>query len=227
MLVEGEEFTLLIDTLSAPRDLEAVREMVPTRGRPLLVVNSHADWDHWWGNAAFPDAPIIAHRLTRERQVAEGHVVLERFRQNDAASFGDVTLRPATIAFDGTLDLDLGGMRVELSLLPGHTHDCIVAWLPERRLLFAGDVAEEPIPLLNEGVIGDWPVRLEEWADRVETVVPAHGRVSGPEILQSSARYLRSLLQGDEEVAGDDMPPFYRRAHEENVRRFKAKQPPA
>src|SRR5947209_11608059 len=72
LLVYGERFTLLIDTLARPVDLERVREEVERRGKPLLIVNSHADWDHWWGNEAFPTAPVIAHRPTLERQRREG-----------------------------------------------------------------------------------------------------------------------------------------------------------
>src|SRR5579872_991603 len=148
MLACGDNYSLLLDTLLRPADLDTVRPLVESRNRPLLIVNSHADWDHWWGNAAFPDAPVIAHRLTRERQLREGRRSLAAQRRKDPETFADVVLRPATIAFDGRLELELGGLRVELLPVPGHTADCIVALLPDRRLLFAGDAAENPIPLL-------------------------------------------------------------------------------
>lgn len=221
LVLFGEQFTLLIDTLQREEDLDAARPFVQERGRPLLIVNSHADWDHWWGNAAFPDAPVIAHRLTSSRQLREGKRTLANKRRGDPDTFGSVSLRPATIAFDGELDLDLGGLHAELRLLPGHTHDCIVAFVPELRLLFAGDTAEDPIPLLNEGVIGEWPAHLRAWAERTEIVVPAHGAVQGPELLLRNAAYLEGLTASPErEIAElDGALPFYRRAHRENVRK--------
>ena len=221
LLVTGRDWTALLDTLSRPSDLEVVCELVLRRGRPLLIVNSHADWDHWWGNAAFPDTPIIAHELTLERQRREGRRALAAQRRKDAAYFGEVELRPATVAFQGRITLHLGGLHLELHHLPGHTRDCIVAFIPERKLLFAGDTAEDPIPLLNEGPVGEWPEGLLHWAERAVTVVPAHGSVDGPELLRRNTLYLRGLLAdpGREipELAGAE--PFYRRAHRRNLKR--------
>jgi glyoxylase-like metal-dependent hydrolase (beta-lactamase superfamily II) len=221
LLVAGDRFTLLIDTLAGPADLDPVRDLVASQGRPLLLANSHADWDHWWGNAAFPDAPVFAHRLTRERQLKEGKRSLAAKQREDPATFGDVTLRPATVAFDGTLDLDIGGIHVQLTQLPGHTHDHIVAYIPERRLMFAADAAEDPIPLVTEGPAAPWAESLLVWAERATTVVPAHGPVSGPELLRRNARYLQGLVTdpkaGIREL--DGAPAFYRKAHRKNLRR--------
>lgn len=221
LLVCGQRYSLLIDTLLRPADLVPVADIVRGAGRPLLIVNSHADWDHWWGNAAFPEAPVIAHRLTRERQMREGKRSLAAQRRKDPAAFAEVVLRPATVAFSDALDLDLGDLSVELRPLPGHTRDCIVAYFPERRLLFAGDTVEDPIPLLNEGGFDRWPDELLEWATRVRVVVPAHGAIGGPDLLRRNAAYLHGLLaepgRAIPELQG--APAFYRRAHRRNLKR--------
>ncbi|MDQ2740749.1 MAG: MBL fold metallo-hydrolase [Chloroflexota bacterium] len=220
VLVYGNDATLLLDTLATPTDLASVREAVSERGKPLLIVNSHADWDHWWGNAAFPEAPVIGHQLTLERQRREGKQTRDEMAEKEERYAG-ITLRPATIGFDGLLHLDLGGITVELSHLPGHTHDCIVAWVPERELLFAGDTAEDPLPLINEGPIADWPERLREWAERAKIVVPAHGAISGPELLIRNADYLERLFEGEggqfPELEGAD--DFYREGHVHNLQK--------
>ena len=186
-----------------------MRQLVESLGKPLLVANSHADWDDWWGNAAFPDAPVIAHRLTLARQLKEGKRSLAAHRKKDPDGFADVILRPATIAYEGTLDLDLGGMHVELSLVPGHTHDSTVAFIPERRMLFAADAAEDPIPLVTEGPARPWAADLLRWAERASTVIPAHGNISGPDLLRRNAEYLLGL--------GDDparkVPELGERSH--------------
>lgn len=224
LLLFGSDYTLLIDTLSRPADLDEAREGVLSRGKPLIIANSHADWDHWWGNAAFPDAPVIAHHLTRERQHREGKRTLTRMQRDNPEAFGGVVLRPATIGFEGRLDIDLGDLTVELHALPGHTRDCIVAFMPQRRLLFAGDVAEVPIPLLNEGPVGNWPDNLDHWAERTRTVVPAHGEIGGPELLQRNAAYLRSLTEDPQRAIPEleAAPSFYRRAHRRNLKRAAA-----
>lgn len=220
ILVTGTHFTLLLDTLARPSDLEDVRTFVADRDRPLLIANSHADWDHWWGNAAFPEAPVIAHRLSYDRQVAEGEQSLAEMQAKDERYAG-ITLRPATIAFDERLTIDLGDIHVELSLAPGHTHDCIIAWIPERELLFAGDVAEDPAPLVTEGPIAGWPELLRAWAERARIVVPAHGAISGPELLTRNAAYLDGLFARPPRVVPEleGADTFYTEAHQRNLKK--------
>jgi glyoxylase-like metal-dependent hydrolase (beta-lactamase superfamily II) len=219
LLVTGRDCSVLIDTLLRPSDLDGVREIVESHGKPLYIVNSHADWDHWWGNGAFPQAPILAHRLTQERQLREGRRQLASKQRTDS-SFGEVVLRPATITFDGTLQLDLGGVHVEFSPLPGHVHDQIVAYIPEHRLFFAADAAEDPSPLVTEGPVAPWAAALRAWAGKVRTAVPAHGSIMGPELLERNASYLEGLLHEPQrtvpELAG--AAAFYRRAHRRNLK---------
>src|SRR6187431_2594771 len=58
-LVVGSERALVIDTGCGPRQgreiLDAVREKTQL---PLVVVNTHAHYDHFFGNAVFADAGV-------------------------------------------------------------------------------------------------------------------------------------------------------------------------
>ena len=61
-----ERYVVVLDTMLCPEDAEAIMQLVQDvlAGRTLLVVNSHVDWDHFWGNSYFRGertAPIIAH----------------------------------------------------------------------------------------------------------------------------------------------------------------------
>src|ERR687886_492502 len=62
-LVVGDDACLLVDTRGTEadgRDLaDAVRRVTP---HPWTVVNTHAHYDHCFGNAAFRPAPIWASR---------------------------------------------------------------------------------------------------------------------------------------------------------------------
>lgn len=153
--VVSERYVVLIDTLvnvaTAQMMLSAVIEELV--GRQLLVINTHADWDHSWGNAAFAGpgalhpAPIIAHRLCRDRLLAEEawHELAE-MQQRDGDLFAGLRLQPPTLVFDGHLTIDGGDLRFELLHTPGHQPDHISVWLPELRTLFVGDAAEVPLP---------------------------------------------------------------------------------
>lgn len=222
LVLLGERYTVVFDTLYAPRDMAPVLALASERRQPLLVVNSHADYDHAWGNCAFPGAPIVGHRATRERLLAEGHVLLAKQRE-DPERYAGVRLCPPDIVFDRSMAIDAGGFTLALHHVPGHTRDCIVAHVPEQRLLLGGDCVEDPIPLLNDGPLDAWIAALRDWDDpaRVETVIPAHGPVSGRDLLARNAAYLQSLLDGraDGWQPSAATPAFYRDAHADNVRR--------
>ena len=99
---------------------------------------------------------------------------------------------PPTITFADSLAIDLGGVTVELSHLPGHTEDCLVAFVPEWGVLLAGDTVETPFPLLDETLpVQPWIDRLAEWAGRadVETVIPCHGEIGGRELIEGNIAY--------------------------------------
>src|SRR5256885_16367709 len=65
ILITGN-YLVVFDTLLCPEDAHAMMHMVHDQlaGRQVLVVNSHADWGHAWGNAYLNGphaAPMIAH----------------------------------------------------------------------------------------------------------------------------------------------------------------------
>src|SRR5215813_1686771 len=82
-----ERYVVVCDTMLCPEDAAAMMQMVQGEltGRELLVVNSHADWDHVWGNRYFTSehaAPIIAHEHSLVRsQSRESREELEEYQQ--------------------------------------------------------------------------------------------------------------------------------------------------
>lgn len=156
--VVSERYLVLIDTLVSPAAAQFMVEHMAAAlaaGRQLLVINTHADWDHSWGNALFVGptarypAPIIAHRLCRERILAGAwrEYLLEQ-QAREPAIYGEVRLEPPTITFDGALTIDGGDLTFELIHTPGHKPDHVSIFIPELRTLFPGDAAEDPLPLV-------------------------------------------------------------------------------
>lgn len=153
--VISQRYVVLIDTLinheAATFALDQVRDALD--GRQLLIVNTHADWDHSWGNAIFAGpaalhpATIIAHRLCGERmRSAEMRAGLADMQQQAPDDFGAVQIQPPTITFDQHLAIDGGDLSFELFPTPGHQPDHISVFVPQIRTLFAGDAAEVPLP---------------------------------------------------------------------------------
>ncbi len=228
-LIVGDQRVLIWDTLSHPRDMAAACEFLEREGlasRQLMIVYSHADWDHVWGTGGLPAGiPIIAHAACRRRFESDVPRSLAEACRKTPGRWDDVTLAPPTITFDQNLTIDLGDVSVELSHLPGHTEDCLVAFIPEWGVLLGGDTIETPFPLLHESLpVQPWIDRLTEWSSRtdVETVVPCHGEIGGRALIEGNVAYLSRLMDGlaQAQTGADD--PFYETSHIENVRKAES-----
>jgi glyoxylase-like metal-dependent hydrolase (beta-lactamase superfamily II) len=195
-------YAVLVDTTSLPAISARIVELLRPAlvGRGLLVVNTHADYDHAWGNGAFaPDgpfpAPIIGHEQARLRleSLAE-YERLARMRATDAA-FAGVRLIPPTLTFAERLTIHGGDLTLDLLHTPGHTSDHVSVWAPEPRLLLAGDAAEHPFPEVDRAE--DVPLLRASLARLAALgpalVFPCHGGTTDPGLLVRNIAYFDEL----------------------------------
>ncbi|AMB58483.1 MBL fold metallo-hydrolase [Microterricola viridarii] len=177
-LVRGEHGLLLVDTRCGPAEAgEIVADVARLRqGDIRWVVNTHAHYDHTFGNQLFaPTATIYGH-----------HRIAAHFRDYEAAELAgrpDVVLTPPHVPVEAVLELDLGGRSVRLlALPPGHTDTDLVVHVPDVGCWIVGDVVEEsgPPQAGPDAFPQSWPHALRVLADMIgphELVVPGHGRV--------------------------------------------------
>lgn len=212
------------DTLAHPVQMGPVAALAGDRA--LTVVYSHADWDHCWGTCALEGVgEVVAQEAAAVRFAADVRAELASRLREGGGPWGDVRLVAPTRVFSQDMTLDLGDVTLRLEALSGHTADSIVGLVPAWGVLLAGDAVETPLPVVNDGAA------VPAWADALErlvvsgglrVVVPSHGAVGGPEILERNLLYLRTLLEGGGASVDASLPPFYLRAHERNVRLVEA-----
>ena len=248
-LVHTEEGYVLIDTptfLADMRDLLDAAEISAEDVR--LVINTHYHADHTWSNQIF-DCPILAHRLCHETMEtklkdewspAGIEKMLSEYEKEDPeaavetrAKLGDLTIRPPTEGIDARRSMQWGGVRLELTPMGGHTPDSIIVWLPDEKILFAGDllfidrypyIAEANIPDLIEAL-----KKLPEFGAR--TIVPGHGPLCGANEVATLRRYLgeawewtKAQLQTGrsvEEFVSDANSPQYGSQDKQDERRVQ------
>ena len=108
-------------------------------------------------------------------------------------------MAPPFVTFERRLDIHVGELRVELHHVgtAAHTTNDVVAWIPEHRLLFAGDlVFNGGTPFVLMGSVAGSLVGLDYVAELdAAVIVPGHGEVCGPEVVDVAGEYLR-FLQG-------------------------------
>lgn len=104
---------------------------------------------------------------------------------------------PPTLTFDDRLVMARGGRPVEVRWLGrAHTRGDVVVWLPEEKLVIAGDLVAGPVPLVGST---SFPLDYPETLDRLlalgaTAIVPGHGAVLRDDAYpRLMARMLRSL----------------------------------
>lgn len=200
VFVRTERFNVLVDTLGTPELCRTALDMLGERAatRPLLVVNSHMDWDHFWGNAAVAgQAPIIAHAAALERLRDPSSRQVLRDKASQCLRFQNVELIAPDITFSGSMILNGGDLTLELIHTPGHTPDHIAVWIPELRVCLAVDAVEFPIPEVwsrNPDDLRLISSSLERIRDLdARFVIPAHGRTFSPSAVDDNLAYFEEL----------------------------------
>lgn len=196
--VVTEEGVLVFDTGTSGTIGRALKQVVSkTTDRPVRwVVNSHRHGDHWLGNHAFAGAEILSSTDVRSHVSQEGESWVSRFANMTRGVTGNSKIVPPTHAVESRTTLMLGDVRAELLLSNGsHTAGDIVLWLPEERVLLAGDVVySDGAPSTFDGDIPGWIAFLRELEKlEPEVVVPGHGQVAGGAAIARQREFFEEL----------------------------------
>lgn len=171
--------------------LDHVRAITPA---PLRVlVNTHHHGDHTHGNYLTHPATIIGHDRCRSAMLESGIVHRDGVFGDPPPVWGDLELAPPMVTFADHMHVYAGDIQSELSYIgtPAHTDNDIVGWLPDHRVLFAGDlVFNGGTPFVLMGSVSGALEAIESLrAFGAETIVPGHGPVCDPSILDALQRY--------------------------------------
>jgi glyoxylase-like metal-dependent hydrolase (beta-lactamase superfamily II) len=216
-LIADGESTLLVDTLF---DLDLTREMlrtmrdaVPAAAQIEMLVNTHANGDHCYGNQLVAGARIIASEQTAaempELPPAAMHALIEQAPQMGelgeffldcfgSFDFTGIELELPSETFNGELTLLLGGRELELiEVGPAHTRGDTLIHDPGERVLFSGDILFSGMhPLTWAGPVSNWIAACERiLALDVAVIVPGHGPLAAPAAVSELKAYFEYLYE--------------------------------
>lgn len=200
-IISGSGNVLVVDagvSVAEATSLRIAAQAYCKRGS-LSLFNTHPHGDHVYGNQVFTDGPIIAHEGVREYLITSGEEMLAKWKQKlpMAQSLNEVTITPPTVTFEDEMTVFLGDIKVELLYLGrAHSPSDSVAWLPQLRILFAGDLLFNTlVPAMPlGGNSANWIQALERLAQLgAEHVIPGHGPVQIPAELANLRNWLVTL----------------------------------
>ena len=199
-LIAGPDYLLAIDSTQGPIPAKAfIAAAKQATGKEIgRLVNTHHHGDHVNGNQFFTRAEISSHPYCRSEVLKA--VANAPKMWNPTPGVADVaeprTLVPPTLTFKDEVTYHLGGIEVQFKYAgPAHTWGDIMAYLPQYKILFAGDVGFFWVaPYANNSYISKWLDTCDAIAGwDVDVIVPGHGPIGGKKELAEMASYFRVL----------------------------------
>ncbi len=217
IVVDGEA-SLLIDTLfdlKLTRDmLDTMRKSIPAAAHIDMLVNTHANGDHCWGNELVAGAQIIASARTAEEMTTAisptmvatllkrapelgqlGEFLSHAFGSFD---FDNITLTPPTKTFEDELTLKVGDKEVHLiEVGPAHTLGDTLVHIPTDRVVFTADILFiGGHPIIWAGPTSNWLRACDRILEMdVDTIVPGHGPITDKKGVAEVKGYLEYIYQ--------------------------------
>jgi cyclase len=212
-LITSGKTSLLVDTLytlDLTQDmLDTMRAAVPAAASLDILVNSHADGDHTYGNQLVDGAQIIATERAAEDMAVD--ITAEQMRALMANTdnmgvggrflskimapfdFSGIDLVLPTETFTGRKTLHVGDKTVELiDLGPAHSRGDLIVHVPEDRVVFVADLLfVGGHPAVWAGPIANWTRACDFILELdVDAIVPGHGPITDKAGLRTFRDYL-------------------------------------
>ncbi len=201
-VIIGRDAILVVDTLVSAREADRlIKDIKAVSSLPVkYAVNTHWHLDHAFGNCRFAErgAAVIAHDSEKDKLTLHAPAALNKPQTYGmtAQDFAGTTVAAPVITFTDRMAVDLGGQRVELiHVAPSHSPGSILVYLPDKKILFAGDVLFTGYhAFAGEGDIDGWLKTLNYILDMdVALIIPGHGPVSSKNDVIAMKEYLTIL----------------------------------
>lgn len=208
-VVIGPHGATVIDTRNNPAEAKEIMTDVAEQFALTIaaVINTHAHYDHTFGNQVFAAAgiPIYGHHLIDAHFERYELPRLLRVQQHPESepdkSWSEVALRRPDVLVESPCTVQLGGRDVALfPLAPGHTDSDLAIFIPDAGVWFLGDIVEESgPPMFGSGSYPlGWPGVLRSLLELIKpghVLVPGHGEPLDRAVVIGQLAHFEALAQ--------------------------------
>lgn len=204
-VIIGDDSVLVIDGQATPiMAQDVIRRIREITDKPIKhVLLSHYHAVRVLGTSAYEPTNIIASQNTYDLIVERGQQDFDSELGRFPRLFAGVDSVPGltwpTMVFQKELTLWMGKREVRISHPGrGHTKGDTIAWLPEEKILFSGDLVEYgATPYSGDAYHKQWPATLDKLLElKPEKLVPGRGEaLQTPELCRDAIEGTRDFLQ--------------------------------
>jgi cyclase len=214
-----------IDTAATERRTRAYLDAIKTvTTHPIrTLVNTHHHGDHTHGNYLVSGATIVGHERCREAMQSTPMPPPPGIWSD--VDWGNLEPAPPFLTYTDGVTLWSGDLRCEVRYVgtPAHTTNDSIVYIPERSLVFTGDLLfNGGTPFALQGSVSGWIEVLETVLRPLgaRTLVPGHGPVCGPEVIEDMLAYLRFVQETARQAKAAGLSPL-EAARATDLGRFK------
>ena len=202
-----EDYVLVIDANFPAGAREIIGKIRAITSKPIrFAFDTHHHGDHSYGNQVFLEngAVPVAHTgvIEEMKRYETGYYGKQPGRWESSTKerkdLHGTRLKPPSVLFPKELFFDDGKHRVELIHLGvAHTHGDAVAWLPNERVLFAGDMCVNgPFNYVGDGDVGQWIQTLDAVKKLgAKTVCTGHGARAAEGVIDDQQAFFKALRE--------------------------------
>lgn len=201
-VIIGDEAILVVDSRLTPDLGRNLRSVVAPKDGPerrVVLVNTHMHGDHWFGNVAFKDAPIISSQWTQQHlhdNWTEQVKIFTGNRPHQADEFATVEPVLPNLGISSAVTVGLG--QAQATVLPlshAHTPGDVIVLAERGTVAYAGDViTNRHWPVLWDANLPGWMSVLDQLAGMgLDVIVPGHGPVGEATVIGQMQRALGFL----------------------------------
>jgi len=209
---------VVVDALGSPElARKLLAEIKKVTNKPIhTVVLTHYHADHIYGLQVFKEAGarVVAHTSAREYLFSDTAKLRLAVSRQELWPWIDEKTRlvPADMWLTGPYTFYVGGIQFDIRPVgPSHTAEDLVVYLPQQKILFAGDlVFRNRIPYVGQADSKHWIDALENLLTfDTHWVIPGHGPISNdPKGDMTLTRDYLLFLRESMGRAATDMEPF-------------------
>lgn len=208
-VIIGNDYVMVIEAQATPQMAEdviaKVRSVTDKPIKYLVLTHYHAV--RVLGASAYRAQEIImsqkTNEMVQERGAQDWKSEFERFPRLFQGHESIKGLTHPTMIFEDKLTIDLGNKLVEIMHVgEGHTRGDSVVWVPQDKVLFAGDLVEYgATPYCGDAQLKNWPATLQKLsALKPNALVPGRGEalktpVTCQEAIVMTSEYVTMLYQ--------------------------------
>jgi len=192
-VILGKKHNFIIDTGIGGDCAQAMLDYISDDSKPIIVINTHGDWDHMAGNWVLEDKVIISHALAYEQMDKVWDQQIQWAKENDRYFEGEIRKCLPNLVFEGSMCFPEDGIR--LFHTPGHTTGCISIYDAVDKVLHTGDSwGNEPAELQHQ-------IEAYQQCD-FETCISGH---SGPHSKEKIFEWLATALTEAQKIESNNI----------------------